>query len=297
MKAVQQTADSLGLLLKSYVEVTKPATVLLLVFTSLSLMILAGTVVSAPAGLLAKALVAITLASAGANSMSCYIDRDIDAIMERTKKRPLPSGRINPPENAFYLGLMLVAASVAIALTINFLSAICLLLGIADYLLVYSSWLKRRSALNIVLGGFSGGFPALFGWVAITGSVEALPVLLALLVVTWIPNHIWSLAIFYKEDYRRAGIPMLPAVTDIRKVTRCIFSCNLLFSFLSFLAYFSGKLGTTYLVFAAVASGLSIIAGTYLLLKPTPRVAKTVFKISSPNLFILFLGVIMSALL
>ncbi len=174
-------------------------------------------------GLFVVAAIAITAASAGCDTLTCYIDRDIDAIMRRTKHRPIPSGRITP-RRALAWGLLLSAVGLIFAYSINILSFLWIALGIIDNVVVYSLFLKRRNPLNIILGGVSGGLPVMFGWSALTNGVELLPVLLAALVVLWIPGHIWSLAIFTKEDYERARVPMLPLVTKLSTALRCIVS-------------------------------------------------------------------------
>lgn len=283
-----------------YVEVTKPATVALLVFTALGTMIVAahgGAPGFAPsAGLWLQAVAAITLATAGTNAVTCYIDRDMDAVMERTKRRPIPAGRIDPPERALAWGLALLAASLLLGWFINPLSALILLAGFVDDAVVYNLLTKRRSPLNIILGGFSGGLPALFGWTAVTGGVSLTPVLIAALVVLWIPNHIWNLAIAYTEDYRRVRVPMLPAVYSLEKTVRCIVSTVLLMYALSIVLGFVGPFGWVYRGVALVC-GLAVCVGNVgLLLRPRRERAWALFKLSSPYLAVLFLGMIVDVL-
>jgi len=284
----------------TYVEVTKPASVALLVFTALGTMIVAargGAPGPGPAaGLWLQAIAAITLATAGTNAVTCYIDRDMDAVMERTKHRPIPARRIDPPERALAWGLTLLAASLLLGWFINPLSALILLVGFVDDAVVYNLLTKRRSPLNVILGGFSGGLPALFGWTAVTGSVSLTPILIAALVVLWIPNHIWNLAIAYTEDYRRVQVPMLPAVYSLQKTVRCIVSTVLLMYVLSIVLGFVGPFGWVYLSVALV-SGLAVCVGNVgLLLKPTRERAWAMFKLSSPYLAVLFLGMIVDVL-
>jgi protoheme IX farnesyltransferase len=180
-----------------YVEVTKPSTVALLVFTCIGTMVAAGGVGGLSVGGWALAIVAIAAGCAAANTLTCYIDRDLDALMDRTKGRPLPGKRIHPPEKALLWGLGLAGAAMALASLIGSLAALWMFLGLVDNVLIYSLLVKRRSCTNIILGSLSGGMPALFGWAAVTGSVEWTPVLIAFLVITWTPNHIWNLAIRY----------------------------------------------------------------------------------------------------
>lgn len=277
----------------AYLEVTKPRSVLLLVFTAITTMALAVSFNGLIPGLqFFIATAAITLACAGANAVSCYIDRDLDASMERTRKRPIPDGRISPPVRALYWGLLLFVLSLALAWLLNPIAYACLWGGMLGYVGIYSIWLKRRSSWNIILGGFSGGLPVLFGWVAVTGSVALLPVLIAALVVLWIPNHIWSLAIFYREDYARVKVPMLPVVCEMKKVLNCLLSTVILMVVFSILIYFFGSMGPAYLV-TALSTGLAaLVLGGYTYLRPDSRNSWRLFKFSSIYLFVLFAGML-----
>jgi protoheme IX farnesyltransferase len=281
-----------------YILVTKPKSVLLLAFTSLSSALLAFRVrqIAFNPGLLALIMLTSLIAPAGCNALNCYIDRDIDAVMERTKRRPIPSGRIKPPEKALCFGLLLVAFSLTItALALNFSALLVALGGVFCNVIVYSIWLKRRNPVNIIVGGFSGGAPALFGWTAVTGSLDGVAILLAALVVLWIPSHIWSLAIYYSEDYRKARVPMLPVVTNVEKAIRCmVLTSALLFAF-SIALYWIANLGLAYLT-AALSFGSVVLAGNiYLAAHPKPRLAWRLYKLSSPYLFILFLSMVINA--
>ena len=279
-------------LLKSYVEVTKPRSVFLLVFTALAVMVVAGAGEPLPTLLWVKASLAITLACSGTNAVSCYIDRDIDAIMERTKKRPIPSGRIAPAIKALYWGLAQFALACAVAWSINFFSFLCILLGMLGYVGVYSLWLKRKSTWNIVLGGFSGGLPALFGWVAVRGEITPLSLAIALLVVLWIPNHIWNLAIYYKDDYRRVGVPMLPVVYEVKRTLLYIMLTVVAMFVLSLIIYQLGDMGKFYLC-TALVTGLIIVGGNiYLYFNCENKGAWWLYKLSSPYLFFIFLAMI-----
>ncbi len=278
----------------NYVEVTKPKTVLLLVFTSAATMAIAAmsmNVVSLPH--IMVALVAISAATAGCNTLTCYIDRDIDAIMGRTSHRPIPTGRIAPPERALYWGLFLVVGGLVLGLLLNVISFIILLLGVVDNVVVYSLLLKRSNPLNIILGGFSGGLPAMFGWTAITGTISLLSILAAALVVLWIPSHIWSLAIFSKDDYARAGIPMLPVVMEEKAALRCIVATVVLMIPFSLAVYWVGSLGWIYAISALVLGAVVLVFNIRLFMRPTRANAYKAFKVSSPYLFLLFLTMIL----
>jgi protoheme IX farnesyltransferase len=283
--------------LKNYIEVTKPPIVFLLVFTSLATMIVAWKHTLAPLTptLFAVAAVAVTAASAGCDTLTCYIDRDIDGIMYRTKHRPIPSGRI-APKNALAWGVFLSALGLVLAYWINLLSFVWIALGIIDNVVVYSLFLKRRNPLNIILGGVSGGLPVMFGWSAVTNSVELLPVLLAALVVLWIPGHIWSLAIFTKEDYERARVPMLPVVTKLSTALRCIVSTVVLMVPFSLWIFFEGRFSLVYLAVVAVFGFWVLYVNLKLFLNPDKEMAYRAFKASSPYLFALFFGMIVDSL-
>jgi protoheme IX farnesyltransferase len=283
--------------IKNYVEVTKPPIVFLLVFTSLATMIIASKYSpTLTPTLFAIAAIAITAASAGCDTITCYIDRDIDAIMHRTKNRPIPSGRLLP-RRALAWGLFLSAFGLVLAYSINLLSFIWIALGVIDNVVVYSLLLKRRNPLNIILGGVSGGLPVMFGWSAVTNGVGLLPVLLAALVVLWIPGHIWSLAIFTKEDYERARVPMLPVVTKLSTALRCIVSTVVLMIPFSLWIYFEGGLGLVYLLVASVFGALVLYTNVKLFLHPTKEMAYRAFKISSPYLFAIFFAIIVDGLI
>ena len=283
---------------RNYVEVTKPPIVLLLVFTSLATMLIAWkhTVFPLTPTLLIIATVAITAASAGCDTITSYVDRDIDAIMHRTQHRPIPSGRITP-SRALAWGLFLAAVGLILALWINVLSFIWIALGVIDNVIIYSLYLKRRNPLNIVLGGVSGGLPVMFGWSAVTNNVELLPILLAALVVLWIPGHIWSLAIFTRADYKRAKVPMLPVVTKLSTALRCIVSTIVLMIPFSLWIYLEGGFGIVYLAVAILFGVAILYVNLKLFLHPNDKMAYLAFKISSPYLFALFLAMIIDSLI
>lgn len=280
--------------LLNYVEVTKPKSVILLIFTSAAAMAIAALMTDffVPFTLLV-AFIAVTAATAGCNTVTCYVDRDIDAVMERTRHRPIPSGRIKPAKRALYWGMLLIAAGLIAALGINAISFVILLLGVLDNVVVYSLLLKRRNPLNIVLGGFSGGLPAMFGWSAVTGTVSLLSVLLAGLVVLWIPGHIWSLALFSKEDYTRAGVPMLPVVVEEKAALRCIVSTVVLMIPFSLAVYWQGGFGWIYAVSASVLGVAVLVLNMQLFVRPTKENAYRAFKVSSPYLFLLFFSMVL----
>ena len=301
-----QRHESLSLtgVVQAYYEFTKPKIWYLLVFTSLTSTFLASRILNldvSPAKWLVIA-VAIITGCAGCNALTSFHDRDIDAIMLRTRHRPLPSGRIKP-RSALVFGFGLVLASLALSLTLNLLSFAWMLGGVLDNVVVYSLVLKRRSPLNILLGGVSGGLPVLFGWSAVTpgpiGAVSLLPILMAGLVFVWIPIHIWFLSVSFREDYSRAGVPMLPVVVGTPTALRIITLVSLVFLPFSLGIYLvrPGSFGLVYASIAAIGGVATIIGSFYVLTKPTEANAWRMFKISSPYLFMLFLGMIIDVAL
>lgn len=282
--------------LAAYLEVTKPPSVFLLTFTAVGAMVVAAGGQSISAGCFLRAVVAVALGCAGANTLTCYIDRDIDPLMERTRRRPLPTRRIYPPQRALCWGLFLSALSLLLAWLINPLSCFWGLVGLLDNVLVYSLLVKRRSPLNVILGGLSGGVPVLYGWAVVHNQVALTPLLIAALVVLWIPNHIWNLAIFHTEDYQRVKVPMLPAIYSFEKTVRCIVATVLLMFGCSIALYFAGGFGRLYLA-AALALGAAVVAGNlWLIFRPSRELAWRLYKLSSPYLFLLFAAMMLDVL-
>jgi len=280
-----------------YIEVTKPSTVALLVFTCVGAMIVAGGIGGLSFAEWMLALVAITAGCAAADTLTCYIDRDIDALMDRTKGRPLPGKRISPPEKALVWGLFLAALSMVLASLFGPLAALWMFLGLFDNVVVYSLLVKRRSCTNILLGSVSGGMPVLFGWAVVQGNITWTAGLISLLVITWTPNHIWNLAIRYREDYARANVPMLPVVTNLRRAVNLIVMSVVLMVIESVALGIVGNFGSAYFAVAAVGGVVSLAGHAYLYLRPTERNAWLMFKLSSLYLALVFTGMMIDSLI
>jgi len=280
-----------------YIEVTKPSTVALLVFTCVGAMVVAGGVGGLSLGGWVLALIAITAGCAAADTLTCYIDRDIDAVMDRTKARPLPGKRIHPPEKALVWGLFLAALALGLSFVFNPLAALWMFLGLFDNVVIYSLLAKRRSCTNILLGSISGGMPALFGWAVVQGNVTWTPALISLLVITWTPNHIWNLAIRYREDYARASVPMLPVVTSMQRAVSLIAMSVVLMVVESLLLGIVGGFGPLYFTLAIIGGAVSLVGHAYLFLRPTERNAWLMFKLSSLYLALVFAGMMIDTLL
>ena len=209
-----------------WVSLLKPRVLTLVVFTGLiGLLIAPGHLHPV---LAVTAVLCITVAAGAAGVINMWYDRDIDAIMRRTQRRPIPAGRIAPDE-ALAFGITLAGASVIVMyLATNLAAAFVLALSIAFYVFVYTIWLKRRTPQNIVIGGAAGAFPPVIGWAAVTGSVDLVPLLLFATIFFWTPPHFWSLSLFASGDYARAGIPMLPVVAGAKETRRQIVLYTLL---------------------------------------------------------------------
>jgi protoheme IX farnesyltransferase len=281
---------------KNYYELTKPKIWYLLVFTAFGSALTASLLFDIPVTPLTWILLlgGIAAGSAAADTITGYNDRDIDAIMDRTKDRPIPSGRISP-RNALIFGLILTAIALIFSWLINLWAFLLMLFGLFDNIIIYSKWLKRRSQSNIILGGFSGGVPALIGYVTVTTQNLEIGLVMAGLVFLWIPTHIWSLALHVKKDYQKAKVPMLPVVCEEKKAVRIIAGTTLIMVLFSILPFFFNQFGQIYLVtatlFGAIMMGLSL----WLLLKPTEKASWTVFKFSSPYLTAVFIAFMVDA--
>jgi heme o synthase len=284
--------------LVAYGQLLKPRMVALLVFTAAVGMAVAASshAITLSLGTWVWGLAAIVAGTAGCNAITGYVDRDIDRVMERTRDRPLCTGRITPASRAVVLGAGLLGVALLLAGLRNLLALGFMGIGIVDNVVVYSLWLKRTSRWNIVLGGISGGMPVAFGWAYASGTLDLAAVLLAALVVLWTPTHIWSLALRYREDYARAGIPMLPVVTREKTALRCMVATGaLLVPFSLALPYATPTAGLGY-VLVAGAMGIPLLAmSVWLWLRPTRSGAWTLFKFSSPYLAVVFLALLVSA--
>lgn len=286
--------------LHAYVALTKPRIIELLLVTTIPAMVLAARGVPDPATLVAT-LLGGTLTAASANAFNCYFDRDIDALMRRTSRRPLASGS-HPAvgaTSALLFAWSLAAAGTALLVgVVNWPAALLADAAIAFYVFVYTLGLKRRTPENIVIGGAAGCFPVLVGWAAVTGDVGVPALLLATVVFMWTPPHFWALALRFRDDYVAAGVPMLPAVATARVVTRriLIYAWATVAVSLLLIPY----VGPVYAV-CALLLGAALLHGAHRLrlaerrglpLRPMP-----LFHLSNSYLALLFVAVMVGALL
>ncbi len=232
-------------------------------------------------------VIAGSLAASGAGALNHYFDRDIDAVMERTKNRPIPSGAVQP-RTALVLGTGMIALGLFVALSINYLTALYVLLGAIVYIAVYTLWLKRRSTLNIVIGGFAGSCAILAGWAAITGGTSVEALLVALIIFLWTPSHFWNFAMVHREAYEKARVPMLPTLMDEKRAAKYIMLNTFLLLGASLLLYAAGFFGRLYLAAALMLGIAFLAANAQLLANPNRQLAWRNYKISGAYLGLLF---------
>jgi heme o synthase len=265
--AVAGIAPRARQLLSDYLELTKPKVQSLLLLTTIATMYIAGDP--------SPALVALTclggyLSAGGAGAVNHFLDRDIDARMARTARRPIPAGRVQPWA-ALVFGCTLAALSLLeLSLAVNPLAAALSFTGFLGYVFVYTMWLKRRTAQNIVIGGAAGAVPPLVGWAAVTGSVSGTALILFFIVFFWTPAHFWSLSLLMHGDYARAGVPMLPVVRGEQETRRQIVLYAVLLYAVTQLPYCAGRFGAIYLA-GSLALGLAFIAGAVRLYRRADR--------------------------
>ncbi len=283
---------------KVYYSVTKPRIWYLLAYTAFG-----GYVAGSGAAVdWVKALIAtlsVVLASAGSEAIANFIEKDVDALMERTKNRPLPSGKIKPEWKALMLGFILTGLGVYLAYTINLLALVFILIGVIDYLVIYIMLSKKKTPLNIILGSVAGGAPTMVGYVSASNQITLDSIILAGVVVLWIPSHIWSLALRYKEDYMRAGIPMLPVVISENKAIRCISSTAIILIIFSISVYFINplKYGYLYLATASISGLILLYLALKLIYAPSKKLAWKMFKYTSPHLAVIFTAIIIESII
>ena len=277
-------------LLAAYYQLTKPRIVLLLLITTVPSMILAAQGMPS-LWLIAATLIGGTMSAGGANAINQFIDRDIDGVMTRTRRRPLPA-RVIPPRNALAFGVGLGIAGFAWLLaTVNLPAALLSAAALAFYVFVYTMWLKRSSPQNIVIGGAAGAAPALVGWAAVTGRVAWPAVILFLIVFLWTPPHFWALSLRYRRDYEAAGVPMLPVVAGVDATTRSILLYAVVLVAGSLVLWPVAPTGLLYPT-AAVALGALFVAKAWRLRSArSTAAAMSLFRYSLVYLALLFAAV------
>lgn len=238
-------------------------------------------------------IIATMMASASASAFNHYFDMDIDAVMKRTQARPIPSGSIDGSRKTLLIAAVLFIAAILVSFNaLNYMVSLHLFLGALVYAVIYTAWLKRKSWLNIIIGGLAGSFAVLAGGASASPELCLLPILLAITMFFWTPSHFWSFAIVHKEEYAKAGIPMLPVVIGDSKTARYIFLNTILLVISSFLPSYFGYLGIFYTITALAVGAFFIIRNIQLIKSPTKEIAYKNFKTSMLYLGTLFLAVI-----
>ena len=285
---------------RDFFALTKPRVMSLVIFTAICGLLAAPGTIHPVLGF--TAILAIAMGAGGSAVLNQWWEADLDAGMKRTAQRPLPGGRMRR-EDARDFGVFLSAVSVGImGVAIGWLAAIMLAAAIVYYAVIYTMWLKPRTPQNIVIGGGSGAFPPLIGWVAVTGEITAMPLLLFAIIFMWTPPHFWALALFVKTDYANVGIPMMPNVKGEKSTRRQILAYTVLLAPIAIAPWLIG--GTSW-VYGSVAVALSALF--FLLALPVSRAArigdaemqseKTLFKFSIYYLFILFAALVADRML
>ena len=272
---------------RAYLALTKPRIIELLLVTTVPAMVVAARGMP-PIWLIGATLLGGALAAGSANAINCYLDRDIDELMARTRRRPLPTHEVEPDQALLFGCLLGVAAFAELAVLVNLLAAFLALVAIGFYVVVYTLWLKRSTPQNIVIGGAAGALPPVIGWVAVTGDIGLPALLLFALVFYWTPPHFWALAMRIKKDYAAAGVPMLPVVRGDRETGRQIALYSLILVAVT-LAFFSvARMGFVYLAVALVLGALFVYHAIAIWRDGTPARALRLYRYSTSYLALLF---------
>ena len=295
LPASEWTETSWDTDVRDWIALLKPRVMSLVVFTgAIGLLVAPGRLNPV---LAFTAVLCIAVAAGACGAINMWYDRDIDAVMRRTRNRPIPAGRIEPSAALSYGVTLAVGSVILMFLAVNLAAAAVLALSIAFYVFVYTLWLKRRTPQNIVIGGAAGAFPAVVGWAAVTGSVDLVPLVLFSIVFFWTPPHFWSLALYANDDYRRAGVPMLPVVAGAKETRRQIMIYTLLLLPLSLVPWFIGFSGPVYGITALVLDAGFLVCALRVLRDPQDATgvsltrdapARAAFRFSIAYLFLLF---------
>jgi heme o synthase len=272
-----------------YFEMTKPRVQSLLLFTTVTTMYVAG---DPSIGLVALTCLGGALSAGGAGAINHVLDRDLDRRMPRTAGRPVAAGRVSPRAGLAFGIALGAAAFVLLATTVNPLAATLSLSGLLGYVFVYTLWLKRSTPQNIVIGGAAGAVPPLVAWAAVTGGLDGTPLYLFAIVFFWTPPHFWALSLLMKDEYARAGVPMLPVVRGERETRRQILLYTVLLYAVSQLPFCAGAFGATYLVASVLLGAVFIYGAARLMKRPERRTALRLYLFSLAYLAALFAAMV-----
>ncbi len=281
---------------RDFFALTKPRVMTLVIFTAICGMLAAPGAIHPVIAF--TAILAIAMGAGGSAALNCWWEADIDAGMKRTMSRPLPGGRMRR-DDARDFGIFLSGVSIMLmGLAVGWLAAALLLGAIIYYAVIYTMWLKPRTPQNIVIGGGAGAFPPLIGWVAVTGDITAMPILLFAIIFFWTPPHFWALALFVQSDYAKVGIPMLPVVSGEKVTRRQIMFYTLLLAPIAIAPWYIGGTGWIYGSVAVVLSALFVVLAMPVFTRMRAEVdamtpEKTLFKFSIVYLFVLFAALVL----
>jgi heme o synthase len=273
----------------AYLTLVKPRIIEQLLITTIPTMFVAKRGVPG-IWLMIATLVGGTFAAGGANAINMVIDRDIDAIMDRTKHRPLVTGAIKPRAALIFAISLEVIAFAWLWWQVNFLSAVLAVAACLFYVFVYTLWLKRKSVENIVIGGAAGAVPVLIGWSAVTGTLSLAPVALFAVIFVWTPPHFWALAVKYKDDYGKAGVPMLPSVASFKTTATRIIAYTVVLWALSIVVWPIADLGYIYLATAVIMGGVFLAYAVRLYQEGSVKAAMRLFVFSNAYISVLFIS-------
>ena len=293
-EAVGADAPAAGARVADFIELLKPRVMSLVVFSGFAgLMVAPGNLHPV---LAAVAVLCIAVGAGASGAINMWYDRDIDAVMQRTRKRPIPAGRVDPQEAVSFGIVLAIGAVTLMALAVNWLAAGLLAFTIAFYVFVYTMWLKRATPQNIVIGGAAGAVPPMIGWAAATDTVSLQSFVLFLIIFIWTPPHFWALALLRTKDYARAGIPMLPVVSGPDSTRRHILIYSLILAPLGMAPALIGLGGTFYAVIASVLGALFVVFAYDCYREregeSADRAAKNLFAYSVLYLFLLFAAIL-----
>jgi len=277
--------------ISSYIDLMKPHVTVLLLGTTVAAMAIADRGLP-PLGLVLATLLGGAMSAGSANCINCYIDRDIDQVMGRTQRRSLPSGKVQSTQ-ALIFGLALgIGSFIILAVFVNLLSALLATSAILFYVFVYTIWLKRTSAQNIVIGGAAGAVPVLVGWAAATNTITLPAIWLFAIIFYWTPPHFWALSLLIQKDYEKAHIPMMPVVMGEPETRKQIFLYSLLLLAVTLVLFAMGAMGYLYLAAALVLGGILLYMAVRLLRDKTKKWARTLFWYSNCYLAMIFAAMV-----
>jgi protoheme IX farnesyltransferase len=283
--------DNIGGSVKDYFMLMKPRVMSLVVFTAVSGMLLAPGNIHPLIAFVA--VLCITIGAGSAAAINMWYDRDIDAIMKRTQKRPIVTGAVKADEALAFGAITGIIAVIMMAVSVNIISAVLLAFTILYYVYIYTIWLKRTSVQNVVIGGVSGALPPIIGWTSVTGNISWQAFSLFAIIFIWTPPHSWALALYRSDDYKNCNIPMMPVIKGILYTKKQIMLYSILMFFISLAPYFLNISTYLYLI-TAIISGLIFLYYAVNLFTDTEQnqVAKKLFWYSILYLFIIFLSLI-----